>query len=235
VRPRPRPRWPWAHIRPCLLRHVTPTSKAGDMVAYHRHCNSSEVSMCLNYQGSMLRSIALHTEQKKTDLPSIRLSLLDYLYLYLNSSLQTLQFKRVLGWNLPKLLHWSSEWNMRSALKVNGPVWFTTSVATLCLTFLSKVSYSIRTTNLRQSGAHLATNQTGPISLCLSHGHTLTHTSTWIALSLCPRLERRGKVGKDIWTNYDLLPYRKLWSCIGCTVTASGVQTHGRPEGCTLR
>jgi hypothetical protein len=53
--------------------------------------------MCLNYQGSMLRSIALHTEQKKTDLPSIRLSLLDYLYLYLNSSLQTLQFKRVLG------------------------------------------------------------------------------------------------------------------------------------------
>jgi hypothetical protein len=42
------------------------------------------------------------------------------------------------------------------------PVWFTTSVATLCLTFLSKVSYSIRTTNLRQSVAHLATNQTGP-------------------------------------------------------------------------
>jgi hypothetical protein len=42
------------------------------------------------------------------------------------------------------------------------PVWFTTSVATLCLTFLPKVSYSIRTTNLRQSVTHLATNQTGP-------------------------------------------------------------------------
>jgi hypothetical protein len=42
------------------------------------------------------------------------------------------------------------------------PVWFTTSVATLCLTFLPKVSYSIRTTNLRQSVAHLTTNQTGP-------------------------------------------------------------------------
>jgi hypothetical protein len=40
-------------------------------------------------------------------------------------------------------------------------VWFTTSVATLCLTFLPKVSYSIRTTNLRQSVAQLATNQTG--------------------------------------------------------------------------
>jgi hypothetical protein len=45
-----------------------------------------------------------------------------------------------------------------------GPVWFTTSVATLCLTFLPKVSYSIRTTKLRQSVAHLATNQTGPTS-----------------------------------------------------------------------
>jgi hypothetical protein len=45
-----------------------------------------------------------------------------------------------------------------------GHVWFTTSVATLCLTFLPKVSYSIRTTNLRQSVAHLATNQTGPIT-----------------------------------------------------------------------
>jgi hypothetical protein len=43
-----------------------------------------------------------------------------------------------------------------------GPVWFTTSVATVCLTFLPKVSYSIRTTNLRQSVAHLTTNQTGP-------------------------------------------------------------------------
>jgi hypothetical protein len=43
-----------------------------------------------------------------------------------------------------------------------GPVWFTTSVTTLCLTFLPKVSYSIRTTNLRQSVAHLVTNQTGP-------------------------------------------------------------------------
>jgi hypothetical protein len=43
-----------------------------------------------------------------------------------------------------------------------GHVWFTTSVATICLTFLPKVSYSIRTTNLRQSVAHLATNQTGP-------------------------------------------------------------------------
>jgi hypothetical protein len=41
-------------------------------------------------------------------------------------------------------------------------VWFTTSVATFCLTFLSKVSYSIQTTNLRQIEAHLATNQTGP-------------------------------------------------------------------------
>jgi hypothetical protein len=45
------------------------------------------------------------------------------------------------------------------------PVWFTTSVATLCLTFLPKVSYSIRTTNLRQSVAHLATNQTGQRSV----------------------------------------------------------------------
>jgi hypothetical protein len=45
-------------------------------------------------------------------------------------------------------------------------VWFTTSVDTLCLTFLPKVSYSIRTTNLRQSGAHLATNQIGPTSIC---------------------------------------------------------------------
>jgi hypothetical protein len=51
-----------------------------------------------------------------------------------------------------------------------GPVWFTTSVATLCLTFLSKVSYSIRTTNLRQSVAYLATNQTGPyIFFVISH------------------------------------------------------------------
>jgi hypothetical protein len=50
-------------------------------------------------------------------------------------------------------------------------VWFTTSVATLCLTFLPKVSYSIRTTNLRQSVAHLDTNQTGPMFLrSLSHG-----------------------------------------------------------------
>jgi hypothetical protein len=45
-----------------------------------------------------------------------------------------------------------------------GHVWFTTSVATICLTFLPKVSYSIRTTNLRQSVAHLATNQTCPKS-----------------------------------------------------------------------
>jgi hypothetical protein len=36
---------------------------------------------------------------------------------------------------------------------VLGHVWFVTPIATLCLTFLSKVSYSIRTTNLRQSGA----------------------------------------------------------------------------------
>jgi hypothetical protein len=43
-------------------------------------------------------------------------------------------------------------------------VWFVTSIVTLCLTFLSKVSYSIRTTNLDQSVAHLATNQTCPIS-----------------------------------------------------------------------
>jgi hypothetical protein len=43
-----------------------------------------------------------------------------------------------------------------------GHVWFVTSIATLCLTFLPKVSYSIRTTNLRQSVAHLATNQTCP-------------------------------------------------------------------------
>jgi hypothetical protein len=47
-----------------------------------------------------------------------------------------------------------------AAYKRNGPVWFTTSVATLCLTFLPKVSYSIRTTNLSQSVTHLATNQT---------------------------------------------------------------------------
>jgi hypothetical protein len=46
------------------------------------------------------------------------------------------------------------------------PVWFTTSVTTLCLTFLPKVSYSIRTTNLRQSVTHLATNQTGPYLCC---------------------------------------------------------------------
>jgi hypothetical protein len=39
-------------------------------------------------------------------------------------------------------------------------VWFVTSIATLCLTFLPKISYSIRTTNLRQSVAHLGTNQT---------------------------------------------------------------------------
>jgi hypothetical protein len=46
-------------------------------------------------------------------------------------------------------------------------VWFTTSVATLCLTFLPKASYSIRTTDLRQSVAHLATNQTDPRPLVL--------------------------------------------------------------------
>jgi hypothetical protein len=43
-----------------------------------------------------------------------------------------------------------------------GHVWFITSIATLCLTFLPKVSYSILTTNLRQSVAHLGTNQTYP-------------------------------------------------------------------------
>jgi hypothetical protein len=43
-----------------------------------------------------------------------------------------------------------------------GYVWFVTSIAILCLTFLPKVSYSIWTTNLRQSVAHLATNQTCP-------------------------------------------------------------------------
>jgi hypothetical protein len=32
---------------------------------------------------------------------------------------------------------------------VYGHFWFVTSIATLCLTFLLKVSYSIRTTNLR--------------------------------------------------------------------------------------
>jgi hypothetical protein len=47
-------------------------------------------------------------------------------------------------------------------------VWFVTSIATLCLTFVPKVSYSIWTTNLRQSVAHLATNQTCP----LPKGHT---------------------------------------------------------------
>jgi hypothetical protein len=41
-------------------------------------------------------------------------------------------------------------------------VWFVTSITTLCLTFLPKVSYSIRTTNLRKSGVQLATNQTSP-------------------------------------------------------------------------
>jgi hypothetical protein len=30
-----------------------------------------------------------------------------------------------------------------------GHVWFVTSIATLCLNFLSKISYSIWTTNLR--------------------------------------------------------------------------------------
>jgi hypothetical protein len=39
-------------------------------------------------------------------------------------------------------------------------VWLPTSIVTLYLTFLPKVSYSIRTTNLRQSVTHLATNQT---------------------------------------------------------------------------
>jgi hypothetical protein len=39
-------------------------------------------------------------------------------------------------------------------------VWFVTSIATFCLTFLSKVGYLIRTINLRQSVTHLATNQT---------------------------------------------------------------------------
>jgi hypothetical protein len=34
-------------------------------------------------------------------------------------------------------------------------VWFVTSIATLCLIFLSKINYLIRTTNLRQSVAHL--------------------------------------------------------------------------------
>jgi hypothetical protein len=46
-----------------------------------------------------------------------------------------------------------------------GHVWFVTPIATLCLTFLPKVSYSIRTTNLRQSGTQLATNQTSPKTL----------------------------------------------------------------------
>jgi hypothetical protein len=46
-----------------------------------------------------------------------------------------------------------------------GHVWFNTSVATFCLTFLPKFSYSIRTTNLRQSVTHLGTNQTDPESV----------------------------------------------------------------------
>lgn len=41
-----------------------------------------------------------------------------------------------------------------------GHVWFLTSIATICLTFLPKVSYSIWITNLRHSVAHLVTNQT---------------------------------------------------------------------------
>jgi hypothetical protein len=45
---------------------------------------------------------------------------------------------------------------------------YTAAVATLCLTFVLKVSYSIRTTNLRQSVTHLATNQTDrPLKLSL--------------------------------------------------------------------
>jgi hypothetical protein len=59
-----------------------------------------------------------------------------------------------------KLTGRCSVWKHSLCLTHIGPVWFTTSVATLCLTFLPKVSYSIRTTNLRQSVAHLATNQT---------------------------------------------------------------------------
>jgi hypothetical protein len=54
-------------------------------------------------------------------------------------------------------------------IKVFRHVWFTASVATLCLTFLLKVSYSIQATNLRQSVAHLATNQTGPLSFVIHY------------------------------------------------------------------
>jgi hypothetical protein len=65
-------------------------------------------------------------------------------------------------WNSDKTLTETDLHGEGSEPRQTGPVWFTTSVATLCLTFLPKVSYSIRTTNLRQSVAHLATNQTGP-------------------------------------------------------------------------
>jgi hypothetical protein len=49
------------------------------------------------------------------------------------------------------------------SLADRGHVWFVTLIATLYLTFLAKVSYSIRTTNLRHSGVQLATNQTSPL------------------------------------------------------------------------
>jgi hypothetical protein len=52
-------------------------------------------------------------------------------------------------------------------------VWFVNSIATLCLTFLAKISYSIWTTNLRQSVTHLATNQTCFVNLYLPYRFTV--------------------------------------------------------------
>jgi hypothetical protein len=72
-----------------------------------------------------------------------------------------------------------------------GPVWFTTSVVTLCLTFLAKVSYSIRTTNLRQSVTHLATNQTCPYSS--THGCGIsTSDDIWYSPAAAGVLIRAG-------------------------------------------
>jgi hypothetical protein len=59
---------------------------------------------------------------------------------------------------------WVADGDQINELRSYMHFWFAASLATLCLTFLPKVSSSIRTTNLRQSVAHLATNQTSPTS-----------------------------------------------------------------------